>query len=74
MASAIDKLKQLRKELKEHRVAIDDLELEIHKLYRLAIQETVDTKVSEFIQFQTDNPSGLNRTLLRDLLCWEKNL
>lgn len=72
MASAIDKLRQLRKEVKEHRVAIDDLESEIHKLYRLAIQETVDTKVSEFIQFQRDNPSGLNRTLLRDLLCWEK--
>ena len=72
MASAIDKLRQLRKELKEHKAVIDDLESEIHKFYRIAIQEAADAKVSEFILFQRDNPSGLNRTLLRDLLCWEK--
>jgi hypothetical protein len=72
MASAIDKLKQLRKELKERRAAIGELESEIHKTYRFAIQESADEKVYEFIQLQKDNPAGLNRTLLRDLLCWNK--
>ena len=40
MVTAIDKLKQLRKELKEYRIAIDDLESEIQKFYRLAIDLT----------------------------------
>lgn len=71
MVSAVEKLRQLRRELKEHKTAIDDLESEIHKFYRLAVQEAADAKVDEFIQIQRNNPSGLNRTLIRDLLCWD---
>jgi hypothetical protein len=72
MVSASEKLRELRKGLKEQKAVVDDIESEIYRLQKLAIREAVDAKVDEFVRSQIDYPSGLNRIFIRDLLCWEK--
>lgn len=66
-------LKIKKKELDEYRDHVMRLENELLKLTNKAITESAAEAVIAYELDKIQNPSGMNRTLIRDFLCYEKN-
>ncbi len=73
MSNRSIELKNKKKELDNYRDHVARLENDLLKLTNKAIAESGAEAIRAYELDKINNPSGLNRTLIRDFLCYEKD-
>ncbi len=73
MGNKLKEFNDLKKELNELRILTTQLEQRISKLIPKVVSERVETEIEKFQSDQLQNPSGMNRMMIRSFLTFEKD-
>jgi hypothetical protein len=73
MSTKLTEFNDSKKELNELRILTTQLEQRISKLIPKVVSERVETEMEKFQTDQLQNPRGMNRTMIRSFLAFEKD-